>query len=63
MEKFVEGKFTHPLHPKDRYSLPDCKDLRAKRLLEFFIPIFYPEKPARATIIIGNTIFRAYTCE
>ena len=62
-EKFVEGKFTCPLHPKDGYSLPDCKDLKARRVLEFLIRIFYPQKPAKITITIGNTIFGAYTGE
>ena len=62
-EKYVEGKFTHPPHPKDGYALSDCKDLRAKRVLEFLIPIFYPEKPVRITVTIGNTIFGAYTGE
>ena len=41
-----EGKFTHLPHPKDGYPLSDCKDPRAKRLSEFFVPIFYPEKSA-----------------
>ena len=62
-EKFMEGKSIHPPHSKDRYPLPDCKDLRARRMLEFLIPILYPEKPARVTITIGNTIFGAYTSE
>ena len=35
----MEGKFTHLLHPKDGYALPDCKDSRAKKVLEFLIPI------------------------
>ena len=28
-------------------------------MLEFFIPIFYPEKPTRVTVTVGNTIFGA----
>ena len=58
-EKFVEGKFSHPPHPKDGYALPNCKDPRANRVLEFLISILYPEKPARVTVIVGNTIFVA----
>ena len=42
-----KGKFSNPPHPKDGYFLPKCKDSRARRILEFVIPIFYPEKPAR----------------
>ena len=28
-------------------------------MLEFLIPIFYPEKPTRVTVTVGNTIFGA----
>ena len=57
---FVEGKFANPPHPKDGYPLPECKDPRARRMLEFVVPILYPEKPAREMVTIGNTIFGAY---
>ena len=60
---FVEGKFTHPPHRKDRYPLPDYKDPRARRVLEFLMLILYPEKLARVTITVGNTIFGAYIHE
>ena len=62
-EKFVEGKFIHPPHPKDGYPLPDCKDPRARKMLEFLISILYLEKPTKINITVGNTIFGAYTCE
>ena len=62
-EKHAEGKFTHPPHSKDRYPLPECKDLRGRRLLEFLVPIFYLEKLARVTVMVGNTIFGAYKDE
>ena len=62
-EKYAKGKFVHPSHPKDGYLLPECKDPKARRLLEFLVPIFYPEKPAQVTITIGNIIFEAYTGE
>ena len=57
-EKFVKGIFFNPPHPKDGYALPDCKDPRAKRMLEFLIPIFYPEKPARVIVTIENMMLR-----
>ena len=41
-EKYVEAKFANPPHPKDGYFLPECKDSRARRMLEFIISIFYP---------------------
>ena len=62
-EKYVEGKFANPLHPKDGYFLLECKDPRARRMLEFVISIFYPEKPARMTVMVGNTIFGTNTSE
>ena len=62
-ERYAEGKFANPLHPKDGYSLPECMDPRARRVLEFLVPILYPEKLARVTVAMGNTIFGAYTGE
>ena len=37
----------------------DCKDFRAKQVLEFLIPILYPEKSTRVTVMVGNTVFGA----
>ena len=62
-ERCAEGKFANPPHSKDGYPLPECKDPRARWMLEFVVPILYPEKPARVTIIVGNTIFGVYTRE
>ena len=62
-ERYAEGKFANPPHPKDRYSLLECMDPRARRVLEFLVPILYPEKPTRVTVTVGNTIFGAYTRE
>ena len=59
-KKYAEGKFANPPHPKDDYFLPKCKDSRARRMLEFVIPIFYPEKPSRVTVMVGNTMFGVY---
>ena len=59
MEKFVDGKIKNPVSPKDRYVILDRKDVKARRVLEFLVPILYPEKPTRITITIGNTIFGA----
>ena len=41
----------------------DCKELRAKRVLEFLVPLLYPEKPTRVTIMVKNTIFGALSGE
>ena len=58
-DKFIGGKFQNPANPKDGFAIADCEDSRAKRVLEFLIPILYPEKPTRVTVTIGNTIFGA----
>ena len=43
--------------------MSDCVDLRERRVLEFVVPILYPEKPGRVTKEIGNTIFGALARE
>ena len=63
VERFAEDKFANPPHAKDGYPLPKCKDPRARRMLEFVVPILYLEKPARITVTIGHTIFGAYIGE
>ena len=47
------------MNPKDGYAVGDCEDFRAKQVLEFLIPILYPEKPTWVTVTMGNTVFRA----
>ena len=56
-------RFANPPNPKDGYPLLEYKDPRARRMLEFVVPILYPEKLVRVTVTIGNTIFGAYTRE
>ena len=58
-DKFIGGKFQNAANPKDGFAIADCEDSRAKRVLEFLIPILYPEKPTRVTVTVGNTIFGA----
>ena len=55
--------FSGRVNPKDGYAVVDCKDPRAKRVLEFLVPLLYPEKPTRVTITVGNTIFGALSGE
>ena len=45
IDKFLNGKFTNPINPKDRLALNDCKDACARQVLEFLILILYLEKP------------------
>ena len=58
-DRFVAGKFTGTANPKDGFAISECKDERHRRILEFLIPILYPEKPTRVTITVANTIFGA----
>ena len=60
---WVDGKFKTIINPKDGHSVSDCIDPREKRVLEFVIPILYPEKPRRVTKEIGNTVFGALSGE
>ena len=55
-DKFIGGKFRNAANPKDGFAIADCEDSKAKRVLEFLIPILYPEKPTRVTVTVGNTI-------
>ena len=56
--KYIVGQFSKSVNPKDVYAVNDCNDFRAKQVLEFLIPILYPEKPTRVTVTVGNTMFK-----
>ena len=58
-DRFIDGKFSGRVNPKDGYVVVDCKEPRARRVLEFLVPLLYPEKPTRVTITVNNTIFGA----
>ena len=60
---FIDGMFSGCVNPKDGYAVADCKDPRVKRVLEFLVPLLYPEKPTRIIITVGNTIFGALSEE
>ena len=62
-DRFIDGMFSGHVNPKDGYVVVDCKDPRVKRVLEFLVPLLYPEKPTRVTITVGNTIFGALSGE
>ena len=57
--KFASSKFSTPVHPKDGYVVADCENPWKRRVLEFVVPILYPKKPTRITMMISNTIFSA----
>ena len=63
MDRFIDGMFSGRVNPKDGYAVVDCKDPRAKRVLEFLVLLLYSEKPTRVTITVGNTIFGALSGE
>lgn len=58
-DKYATGKFRGPPNSKDGYAISDCIDDRHRRVLVFVIPILYPEKPIRVTVMVANTIFGA----
>ena len=62
-DRFIDGKFSGQVNPKDGYVVVDCKEPRARKVLEFLVPLLYPKKPTRVTITVGNTIFGALSEE
>ena len=62
-DRFIDGMFSGKVNPKDGYAVADCRDPRVRRVLEFLVPLLYPEKPTRVTITVGNTIFGALSVE
>ena len=62
-DKWIDGKFDSSINSKDGHAMSDCVDSREQRILEFMVPILYPEKPSRVTKKIGKTIFGALAGE
>ena len=62
-DRFIDSKFSARMNPKDGFAVADCKEARARRVLEFLVPLLYLEKPTRVTITVGNTIFGALSEE
>ena len=63
IDRFIDGTFSTMVNTKDDYAISECKDVRARRILEFLIPILYPEKPIQVTITVKNSIFGALSKE
>ena len=59
IDKYIDGKFSTSINPKNGHVVRDCVDPKKRRSLEFIVPILYSEKPNRVTKVVGNTIFRA----
>jgi hypothetical protein len=58
-DEYVKDCFQALPSPKDGYAIEDCTDARHRRVLEFLVPILYPEKPNRITVTMDNTVFGA----
>ena len=56
---WVDGKFKTSINSKDGHTVSDCIDPREKKVLEFVIPILYPEKLGKVTKEIRNIVFGA----
>ena len=59
MDKYIDGKFSNLINPKDGHTVADCVDPRERRVLEFIVLILYLEKPNGVKMMVGNTIFGA----
>ena len=57
--KYIDGKFSTSVNPKDGHAIANCVDSREKRVLEFIVPILYLEKSNWITMMVCNTIFGA----
>ena len=53
------GKFRGELDPKEGLHPANCRNPRERRVLEFLMPILYPEKPKRISLTMANTLFGA----
>ena len=42
-DRFIDGKFSAQVNPKDGFVVADCKEARARRIVEFLVPLLYPE--------------------
>ena len=58
-DTFFVGKLKAKQDPKDGFHPVDCRNPRKHRVIEFLLPIPYPEKPKRLSITMANTIFGA----
>jgi hypothetical protein len=59
-EDFTSGEFSGKADPKEGFAITDCKDPKARAVLAYLIPIFYPEKPMRITSTWASTILGAF---
>ena len=57
---FTQGKSHNPMHSKGVYLTADCKDPRAKRVLDFLVPILLPDKGARVIVGVASTILGCF---
>ena len=62
-ENFVGGRFSQKRDSKDVYIMEDCIDPRARRVLEYIVPIVYSERPTRCTTSLVVTILGSYFTE
>jgi hypothetical protein len=53
------GKFKEEVDPKEGLHPSKCRNPRERRMLEFLMPILYPEKPKRISLTMANTLFGA----
>ena len=55
---WVKDRFTS-LSEKDGFRVEDCRIGREKRLLQFLVPIFSPDKPTTIVIKLAKCIYSA----
>ena len=55
MDKYMDGKFFNQVNSKDEFAMSECKGIRARRMLEFLVPILRPKKSTWVTITVVVT--------
>ena len=53
------GKFGGNVDPKEGLHPSNYRNPRERRVLEFLMPILYPERPKRISLTMANTLFDA----
>lgn len=61
--KYGSGEFSNPVNSKDTFAVSFCVNPKEKRILEFVLPILYPEKPTKVIVTMINTIFGSMSGE
>ena len=55
-DRFIDSKFSARVNPKDGFAIVECKEARARRVLEFLVPLCTRKSP-RESLLQWETPF------